>query len=264
MESSPMVSVIMPAYNSAAFISEAIESVILQTYPNWELIVIDDDSKDATTSLVEEFIRQESRIKIIKNPYNEGPGISRNKGIQMANGDFMAFLDSDDQWLPEKLEIQLDFMKKHDLAMCFSSYYLMDEKGKMILKMIEALPTLTYGKLLRSNYVGNLTAIYDSRKTGKIFAPQLRKRQDWGLWLTILKKIGSTRGILDPLAIYRIRKESLSRRKFALIKHNYQIYREFLNFGRLKSAFFMGRFLWEHFIVKSKQEKFLNEGGKLL
>ena len=130
--------------------------------------------------------------------------------------------------------------------------------------MMSALPVLTYEKLLRSNYVGNLTAIYDVRKTGKIYAPELRKRQDWGLWLTILKKFGPVHGILEPLAIYRIRKESLSRNKYSLVKHNYRIYRDFLNFGRLKSIYYMRKFLWEHFIVKSRQEKSLDKRSELL
>ena len=264
MESAPMVSVIMPAYNSAAYISEAIGSVLQQTYPHWELLVIDDASTDNTISLVEEQSKRDSRIKLTKNIDNQGPGFSRNAGIEVAKGDFIAFLDSDDLWLPVKLERQLNLMKENDLTMCFSSYLLMDEQGNRIPRMIEALPVLTYEKLLRSNYVGNLTAIYDVRKTGKIYAPELRKRQDWGLWLTILWKFGPAHGILEPLAIYRIREESLSRNKYSLVRHNYRIYRDFLNFGYLKSIFFMGRFLWEHFMVKSRQEIPLDEGGKLL
>lgn len=263
MESSPMVSVIMPAYNSAGYIKEALDSVIKQTHPHWELIVIDDASTDNTVSIVEDQSRREPRIKLIKNFYNQGPGPTRNAGIHLAKGDLIAFLDSDDLWLPGKLEIQLHFMKKHDLNMCFSSYLLMNEEGELSGKMIEALPVLTYSKLLRSNYVGNLTAMYDVRKTGKIFAPQMRKRQDWGLWLTILKRFGPTRGVLEPLAIYRIRKESLSRKKYALITHNFRIYRNFLKLGRLKSTCYMGIFLWEHFMIKSRREKRLNEGSKL-
>src|SRR5690606_526280 len=113
---------------------------------------------------------------------------------------------------------------------------------------------LTYQKLLLSNYVGNLTGVYDARDE-KFYAPSLPKRQDWGLWLNILKNTGPAGGITEPLAMYRIRKESLSRNKYALVKHNYLIYRKFLGFGRVKSILFMCRFLWEHFFVKSRQEK---------
>src|SRR5690606_35931727 len=167
-----------------------------------------------------------------------------------------------DLWLTYKLEKQLRFMKEHNLSMCFSSYLLIDETGTRLNKIIEALPVLTYPKLLRSNYVGNLTGIYDARG-GKYYAPDLRKRQDWGLWLKVLKHTGKARGMKEPLAMYRIRKKSLSRNKYALLKHNYLIYRDFLNFGRIKSAIFMSRFLFEHFFVKSRQEKKLNKGSEL-
>lgn len=264
MDSAPLVSVIMPAYNSAGFITDAIRSVIQQSYPHWELIVIDDASTDITISVVKKMIKDDSRISLIQNQQNLGPGSSRNAGIEAAKGDFIAFLDSDDLWLPEKLKIQLEFMRKHDLKMCFSSYLLMDEESSQSLKYVEALPVLTYRKLLRSNYVGNLTAIYNARQIGKIYAPNMRKRQDWALWLTILKNYGPTRGIKEPLAVYRLRKESLSRNKTALLIHNFRIYRDFLNFGRIKSTLYMTRFLWEHFFVKSSQEKPLNKGSKLL
>lgn len=249
-----LVSVIMPAHNSAAFISEAIGSVLQQTYSNLELIVIDDASHDETVVIVEDLIKNDQRIVLLKNKQNLGPGPSRNTGIKAAKGDFIAFLDSDDLWLPQKLEVQLGFMAEHNIKMCFSSYLLMNEEGKKLPKMIEALPVLTYKKLLLSNYVGNLTGIYDAREA-KYYAPTLPKRQDWALWLNILEKTGPAWGILKPLAIYRIRKKSLSRNKYALFSHNYKIYSKFLNFGRLKSTLYMGRFLWEHFFVKSRQEK---------
>ena len=258
MQFDSLVSVIMPAYNSAAYISEAIRSVMQQTYIHWELIVIDDDSKDDTVRLVRQHMQEEQRIVLLENIQNIGPGPSRNAGITSAKGDFIAFLDSDDLWLPAKLEVQVMFMKKHELKMCFSSYYLMDEEGVKLPKMIEALPVLTYSKLLLSNYVGNLTGIYDARG-GKVYAPSLRKRQDWALWLKIIKQTGPARSITEPLAVYRIRRGSLSRNKYALIKHNFMVYRSFLNFGRIKSTLYLGRFLWEHFFIKSRQEINLNK-----
>lgn len=258
MQCDSLVSVIMPAYNSAAYISEAIGSVMQQTYTHWELIVIDDASTDDSILIVKQLMQEEQRIMLLQNFQNSGPGPTRNAGIKAAKGDFIAFLDSDDVWLPAKLEVQLGFMKKHDLKICFSSYYLMNEEGVKLPHIIEALPVLTYSKLLLSNYVGNLTGIYDARG-GKFYAPYLRKRQDWGLWLKVIKHTGQARGITEPLAIYRIRKGSLSRNKYALIKHNFRVYRNFLRFGRLKSALYLSRFLWEHFFIKSRQEKILNK-----
>lgn len=258
MINTPLVSVIMPAYNSAAFIRDAISSIQQQSYSHWELFVIDDASTDCTVGIVKDLMKNDSRINLIENKKNLGPGDARNKGIHAAKGNFIAFLDSDDLWLEEKLELQLRFMKRHEMAMCFSSYLLMEENGSYSGKMVEALEFLTYKKLLRSNYVGNLTGIYHVEKTGKIYHPSLRKRQDWALWLSILKNHGETRGIQQPLAVYRIRKKSLSNNKTALLSHNFKIYREFLDFGFLKSCRAMSLFLWEHFMVKKKQVKASN------
>ncbi|MCM4159202.1 glycosyltransferase family 2 protein [Antarcticibacterium flavum] len=255
MHEASKVSVIMPAYNSEAYIAGAIESVLHQTWDNWELWVIDDASTDPTVKIVEEYAQLYPNIHIIKNPINRGAGAARNKGIKAATGDYIAFLDADDLWMPLKLEEQLKFMQEHDLAMTFSSYILIDEDGKLLQKEIKALPHLTYQKLLKSNYVGNLTGIYDVRKVGKVYAPVIRKRQDWALWLEILKKVGSTRAITAPLACYRVRKNSVSGNKWKLLRHNYRIYRSFLEYGFLKSLGAMSRFLWEHFLVKNRQVK---------
>lgn len=255
MENTPLVSVVMPAYNSATFISEAIGSVLAQTWANWELLVIDDASTDSTVKIVEEYSVKHPNIRLLKNSTNQGTGAARNSGIKAATGRFIAFLDADDLWLPGKLEKQLKFMQEKNLAMTFSSYYLMDEEGKPLNKEVKALPVLTYDKLLKSNYVGNLTGIYDAQKLGKVYAPLIRKRQDWALWLEILKKLGSTRGIIEPLAFYRVRRDSVSRNKWKLLLHNFKIYRSFLNYGLLKSCRSMSRFLWEHFLVKNRQVK---------
>jgi len=259
MKESSLVSVIMPAYNSAKFIAESIQSVINQTHQNWELLIIDDASEDATLNIIETLQLEDSRIKHCKNSINEGAGISRNKAIRAAKGNFIAFLDADDLWLPEKLEIQLEFMFSKDLDMTYSSYYLIDEAGKFLDKKVQALPTLTYKKLLKSNYVGNLTGIYSVDKLGKIYSPILRKRQDWALWLSVMQKIGATKGILKPLAKYRIRENSISNNKTGLLKYNYLIYSEFLKYNKLKSLIKMGIFLKEHFFVKKRQVTSLNE-----
>lgn len=259
MKDAPLVSVIMPTYNSAEFIGAAIQSVQNQTYLNWELFVIDDASNDATIALVEDFVSLDSRIKFYQNPKNVGAGASRNTGIKAAKGSFIAFLDADDLWLPEKLLVQVNFMLRNNLAMSFSSYRLMSETGELLPKIVEALPELSYKKLLRSNYVGSLTGMYNADKIGKIYSPLLRKRQDWGLWLSVLEKSGSALGIQQPLAYYRLRKNSISNNKTALLKYNFQIYNRVLGYGFLKSCKYMSRFLWEHFMVKNKQVKILNQ-----
>lgn len=251
----PLVSVIMPAFNAEDFIETAVESVIAQTYSNWELFIIDDASTDATFSKAENLEKQDSRIKILQNQNNFGTGISRNNGIKAAQGDFIAFLDADDQWKPKKLQIQLEIMQQQDASVCFSSYLQIDENGNSRNEIIEALTTLTYQKLLKSNYLGNLTGIYSAKKLGKIYAPEIRKRQDWALWLEAVKKGGPALGIQQCLAKYRVRKGSISRNKLEMLKFNFNIYYKILGFNFIKSTGYMLVFLKEHFFVKRKQIK---------
>ncbi|MDT0685500.1 glycosyltransferase family 2 protein [Autumnicola psychrophila] len=254
-EKSALVSVIMPAYNSAEFITEAILSVQKQTYSNWELLVIDDASKDFTLGKIKNLAKEEPRIKIFENKKNKGTGFSRNKGIRAAQGDFIAFLDADDLWKANKLEAQLEFMKNNELAVCYSSYERITENGQKRNEIIEALPYLTYQKLLKANYVGNLTGMYDVRQLDKIYAPDVRKRQDWALWLEAIKKGGTAKGIKEPLALYRLRKNSVSGNKLEMLGHNFNIYYRVLGFSFLKSLRCMGVFLKEQLLVKQRQLK---------
>lgn len=250
----PLVSIITAMYNSETFISETINSVINQTYKNWELILIDDFSTDSTLQRIQPFLDKNSNIKLIKNTSNLGAAITRNKGIQAAKGDYIAFLDGDDVWKPEKLEIQMAFMQSNDCEVCFSSYQQIDEEGNSLNKLIKALPKLTYNKFLKSNYIGNLTGMYNRKALGKINAPNLRKRQDWLLWLAAVKKSGKPAlGIQESLAYYRVRKNSMSSNKYNLLKHNYWVYKKGLGFSTIKSMYCMLIFLKEHFFVKSKQ-----------
>lgn len=251
----PLVSVIMPAFNAAGFIEAAVNSVISQSYSSWELFIIDDASSDKTLSIIKTLSKADPRITILRNKENCGADVSRNKGIKAAQGDYMAFLDADDLWKPGKLEIQLEIMQQQAVAVCFSSYEQIDEQGNPRHVIIEALPVLNYKKLLKSNYLGNLTGIYDVRKIGKIYAPNIRKRQDWALWLRAIKKGGPAIGVQQPLAEYRIRKDSISRNKFKMIGYNFSIYHKVLKFSFLKSSWWLLIFLKEHFFVKSKQKK---------
>lgn len=241
-------------FNSEVFISESINSVINQTYNYWELILIDDFSNDKTIAIVNQFITQNLNIKLLVNEANLGASISRNKGIMEAQGDYIAFLDADDLWKPEKLQIQIEFMQTEDCDVCFSSYEQINETGKPLNTLIKALPELTYKKFLKSNYIGNLTGIYNAKVLGKITAPDLRKRQDWLLWLRAIKVSGKpAKSIQESLAYYRVRKDSMSSNKLNLIKYNYLVYKKGLGFSTTKSIYYMLIFLNEHFFVKSKQ-----------
>ncbi len=253
MKHDVLISIITPSYNSEQFIAETIASVQAQTYNNWEMIIVDDASSDTTQQIIEKHAQQDSRIKYHFLTENSGAAVARNKATELAKGAFVAFLDADDLWMPQKLEKQLVFMNQHSAAVCFSSYDMIDEQGETLYKRVVALKELSYDKQLVSNYVGNLTGIYNVEKLGKLFSPNIRKRQDWALWLKSIEKAGMAYGIKEPLAYYRVRTGSMSSNKLNLLKHNYIFYRKALNFGVFKSCLYLIRFLIEHFLVKSKQ-----------
>lgn len=257
MKYKPLVSVIMPAYNASAFIAESIRSVQQQTNPNWELVVIDDASVDNTPEIVEFLKAEDERIKLHRLPANQGAGFARNIGIKAATGEFICFLDADDLWKPHKLEAQLKLMQEQQVDVCYSSYELINEEGRSLGKKIRALKYLSFYKLKKANYVGNLTGIYSAGKLGKIYCPLIRKRQDWGLWLLAVEKAGYARGIQEPLALYRERKNSISGNKLEMLQYNYQVYRKVLGYTPQKSLFWMVLFLWEQLVVKRRQKSSL-------
>lgn len=253
MKEGPLVSVIMPVYNASKFIGEAIESVLEQTYKNWELIIIDDASSDTSPQIIEEFSAADSRIIFEKLATNQGPDYCRNKATEMALGEYIAFLDSDDSWAPQKLEIQLDFMQEHNCAVSFTSYMHIDENGNSLKKRIKAMAMLSYKKQFRNNYIGNLTGMYHAASLGKILSPKIPKRQDWALWLEAIKRSGNpAEGIAQDLAFYRVRKGSVSANKIGLLEHNFNFYKNHLGYSTPASLYYMSRFLWEYFFVRPK------------
>ena len=250
-----LVSVIMPAYNAETFIADSIRSVINQTYQHWELLIIDDHSTDATRKIIRKFYEEDSRIRLLENSSNFGTHHTRNKGIKAAQGEFIAFLDADDLWKPEKLAKQLKKLSSKNLSACFSSYDLISEDGQNLHKKVQALPVLHYEKLLKANYVGNLTGIYNAKVLGKIYCPEIAKRQDWALWLEVIRQGGPMDGIQESLAFYRNRKDSISTNKLEMLRYNFKVYHEVLGYDLFSSLWKMLIFLNEQFFVKSKQLK---------
>ncbi|HEA28555.1 MAG TPA: glycosyltransferase family 2 protein [Leeuwenhoekiella sp.] len=250
-----MISIITAFYNAEKFLAESIESVLAQTHVDWELLLIDDCSSDQSAVIALKYAQADKRITIVTLEQNSGTGIARNKGIEQAKGSKIAFLDADDRWKPHKLATQLQFMEKNQASICFSSYTLMNENGKPLNIAVQALPVLDFNTLLRANYIGNLTALYDVERLGKQYAPALRKRQDWALWLDLVKKAGKAYGISESLAYYRVRKDSISGNKWKMLRYNFAVYNQYLEFSRLKSAWMMLRFLWEQFFIKRRQVK---------
>ena len=222
----PLVSVIMPAYNAEKYISESIESVLTQSYQNWELLITDDRSNDNTQQIVEEYCARDKRIKLFINKENGGAGVARNNSIEKASGRFMAFLDADDQWLSGKLTKQIAFMLKNNYEFTFTAYQKL-ESGQLKGSVTPPEWT-TYRKLLSSNVIGCLTAIYDTQALGKLYMPLIRKRQDMGLWLDILKQVPKAYSLPDILALYRV-DSGMTQNKFKILKWQWLFYRKNLN-----------------------------------
>ena len=253
-QSDHLISIITPLYNAEKYIAQTISSVQKQTYPHWEMLIIDDRSQDKSLQIAETFAVKDPRIKIIKLAKNKGTAHARNIGAQEAQGNYIAFLDADDLWHPDKMERQLDFMKQNDCAVSFTSYLQIDERGRSLKKRIVALPELSYNKQHHNNYVGNLTGMYNATVLGKIYSPDLRKRQDWALWLEAIKRSGNPAlGLNEDLAYYRVRKYSMSANKLNLIKYNFLFYRKHLKHSFAASLYFLLRFFWEYFLARPKQ-----------
>lgn len=257
IENNELVSIITPSYNCSSFIKETIESIMLQTYQNWELLITDDCSTDNSSDIISEYCIRDSRIKLFQLSQNSGAGVARNNSIKEAKGRFIAFCDSDDRWYPDKLEKQLAFMKDKDCAVSHTSYMTCDEDnqitGIIVCRKIETLNTMC-----KDDKMGFLTVIYDTFKTGKIYMPELRKRQDWALKLKLLKECRFSYGMKEPLAYYRKREGSISNNKRSLIKYNIAVYREILGWSIIKSnLYFYFCFMPTH-IKKLLFLKYLN------
>jgi len=229
-----LVSIIMPAYNAELYIKSAIESVIQQTYKNWELLITDDHSTDSTQQIVENYALLDRRIKLLVNSKNGGAGVARNNSIKAARGRYIAFLDADDQWLPEKLIKQIAFMQKNNYVFTFTAYQKVEGNEKRAI--ITPPKYTTYHKLLGGNVIGCLTAIYDTEVLGKRYMPLIRKRQDMGLWLNILKDVQRAYCLNESLAFYRV-DTGMTQNKLEILKWQWRFYREELKLSVYKSAY---------------------------
>ncbi|WP_374724691.1 glycosyltransferase family 2 protein [Calidifontibacillus erzurumensis] len=238
-----LVSVITPSYNSERFIKDTIESVLAQTYQNWEMIIVDDCSTDGTVRLIRKYQRMDRRIKLFRLKQNSGPAVARNLAIGQARGRYIAFLDSDDQWLPNKLAEQLQFMKENQIAFSYTQYRNMNESGKP--GSVVSIPDqVTYEDLLKHNVIGCLTVMLDRKVIGKVQMVNLRSRQDYALWLSILKKGYTAYGLQKVLAKYRNVENSLSSNKIKMARQNWRVYREVENISLIKSLYYFSHYAY--------------------
>lgn len=222
------VTIIMPTFNCGKYIGDAVTSVLEQTYKNWELIIVDDGSEDNTAAVVSPYLA-DKRINYIKLFNNQGIANARNIALANASGDYVAFLDSDDVWMKDKLERQLSFMIDAGENCHFSctSYSQVDEAGEDMHITIKPLKKVGYwGAIFLSDPIGNSTVIYDRNYFGNLTVPIIKKRNDFALWLKMMKGGDCCFGYDAPLAEYRVRKGSMTAKKMFLVKYHWKLYKD--------------------------------------
>ena len=247
------VSIITPSYNSAKFIQHTIESVLNQTFFDWELLIVDDCSTDNSCEVIQKFVEQDRRIKLICLNENSGAAVARNTGIENACGRFIAFLDSDDTWHPEKLEKQVHFMLSNNFAFTYTEYHRVDENGNF-LGAIYTPSKINYSGLLKTCVIGCLTVMYDIHMLGKVYFPLIRKRQDWALWLKILKKVDYAYCLNKDLASYTIRSESISANKFNAGKYTWLLFTQIEKLNIFKAIYCYGHYVLRG-VIRTKLPK---------
>lgn len=231
------VSIITPCYNGAKYISETIDSVLAQTYRDWEMIIIDDGSTDESVQILERYVNTDDRIKLIRQE-NAGSAAARNNGIRNASGQYIALLDADDLWESCFLEEQIIFLKDKAAVCVCCSYSCIDSESKPILHTVKVMPYIKVKDMMIMNQIGCLTGLYDSKKYGKKYLREELKsiRDDYAYWLDIVKLEGVAYGNPLVLAKYRVLSNSTTGNKKKLIAKQYKFYREYLELGRIKSV----------------------------
>lgn len=246
MENKPLISIITPVYNAETFIEETIKSVMDQSYDHWEMILIDDCSTDNTRIKLSKYKQIDNRIKIVHLKENKGPAIARNTGLNQAKGRYIAFLDSDDQWLPHKLDKQLNFMQKKAIAFSYTAYNRVQMIGnrKESSKEVMIPDHVTYKDLLKENVIGCLTVMIDTSLTGPIQMVNIRTRQDYALWLELTRRGFIAHGLQDILANYRVRDHSVSSNKVKMVKQNWRVYRDIEKLSLPKSIWYFLHYIF--------------------
>lgn len=235
-----LVSIIVPVYNAEKFISDTIDSVLSQTYCNYELILINDCSKDGSLEIMKKYREKDERIKIIENKQNCGVAVARNNGIKEAKGRFICFVDADDKWDKDKLKKQVKFMKDKDCAFSYTSYQFADENCNPNGPKVIVPKAITYRQALKNTTIWTSTVMFDMEKLKKddIYMPDIRRGQDTATWWKVLKKIDKAYGIQDIMSYYRRTNETLSANKIVALKRTWNLYRNVENLNIIKTSYY--------------------------
>lgn len=248
-----LVSIITPLYNGERFISQTIESVLQQTYPHWEMIIINDGSKDNSEEIVKSYLEQDSRITLLSQA-NAGSAAARNNGIRHANGRYIALLDADDVWEPIFLESQLALMQKHNATLVYGSHKRIDENNNECLSPFIVPEHVTYTDILKTCSISCLTGLYDSKQYGKIYLNEEFRslRDDHIYWLEILKKCGEAWGNKEIIASYRILSTSTTHNKLKVIIPQFKVYYKCEKLGLIKSIYYLMNWAFYGFLKYRK------------
>jgi teichuronic acid biosynthesis glycosyltransferase TuaG len=251
MKFTVLVSIITPSYNSETFIKDTILSVLNQTFQNWEMIIVDDKSRDESINIIQEFIKNDNRIKFIKLNNNMGAAMARNEALKVSKGRYISFLDSDDIWSPAKLEKQLTFMQSNNYPISFTSYETINENGKENNHIIRTVKSLDLEQYLKNTIIGFSTSMIDRNLIKEeLKFLDIRIRQDTNLWITILKQGYKAYGLDEVLVKYRIHSNSISSNKVKAAKQVWNLYFNIHKFGLLKSIYY---FSWYAFNAVKKR-----------
>ena len=232
----PLVSVVMPAYNAEQYIEEAIRSVQEQTMEKWELIVVDDCSTDNTIQLVQSIAKDDDRIRLLLNQINQGAAASRNRALNECRGQYVAFLDADDVWRPGKLNVQIEKAEAAHADIVYTSYALIDECGKRRYHDFIVKEQTSFREMLVRNEIGCLTVLIRRDFLQRYHFPEKIYQEDYALWLTLLKDGCKAVGVTDVLADYRVRAGSRSFNKVKNSKNRWKVYRDFLKMPIIPSV----------------------------
>lgn len=224
-----LISIIVPVYNAERFIVETMDCVLTQTYPYWELLLVEDASSDGTVRVIEQYIaeKQEKRICLLRQPANMGAAKARNRGLEEAKGRYIAYLDADDLWEPEKLERELAFIREKGAAFAYTGYEFADEYGKGTGKIVRVPETLTYKQALSNTTIFTTTVMFDTEKIDRrlLEMPSI-KSEDTALWWKVLRNGYVAYGLDENLAKYRRPGKSLSSNKLEALRRIWQLYRK--------------------------------------
>lgn len=235
-----LVSIITPLYNGERYLAQTIESVLAQTYSDWEMIIINDGSTDGGPEIAESYAEKDPRIKVYSQP-NAGSAAARNSGIRRAKGRYIALLDSDDLWEPWFIEQQLNLLHHHRCQLVYGGHKRIDEQGEEILRPFIPPERVTYNDMLHTCSITCLTGLYDTKPYGKVFLHEEfhSLRDDYIYWLEILRKCGVAYGNQGVIGSYRMSSASVSANKWKVIKPQYLVYRDVQKLGRLKSLYYL-------------------------